>query len=119
MNALANLDDYGVWIAAVVGGLVALGWLAKKTRQGIREIRHFTNDIRKVLRVADHQLTNNGGTSLLDKVDRIERNLDAVTEVVDGLAERFDDHLTTLAEANRAMWPAVEQIAKSTPPDAA
>lgn len=116
---LSSADDYSVWIVAVVGGFGALGWLGRKMWRGVRATRAF---ITKASRGLD-QLQNNGGSSIKDSVERIRSDVDGMTsvvdlisEAVDTLTERFETHLTTQAEANRAMWPAVEAVAKSIPP---
>jgi hypothetical protein len=39
-EVLGNLDDYGLWLAAVVAGLSALAWLVRKTWRAARTLRH-------------------------------------------------------------------------------
>ena len=38
-DILTNLDDYGAWVAAVVAGLGALGWLGRRTWRVCRAVR--------------------------------------------------------------------------------
>lgn len=92
-DVVANLDDYSVWLVAVVGGLGALGWLARKAVKGFRQARHFLRKIDSLLDLADHQLKNNGGSSLFDKVEKTAENVEHVVERVNDLTERFDRHL--------------------------
>lgn len=52
---LGNLDDYGLWLAAVAGGLGALGWL---TRKGWRAVRALHRRLTEIGREVDalHEL---------------------------------------------------------------
>lgn len=48
-EVLANLDDYGLWLAAVVAGLGALGWLGRKLWRAVRALhRRMTEIGRKI-----------------------------------------------------------------------
>lgn len=123
-----QLDSLGLWLAAVVAGLTALGWLARKAYRGVRKAykagREFARRAHAVLEVAEYQLNNNGGGSLLDKIERTERKTDQNTAVlyevagtVDKLGTTVDTHLATQAEANRDMWQAIRAVAESRPPN--
>lgn len=115
-----QLDEYGLWLAAVAGGMTALGWLTKKAfnggRRAFRWARAFVRKMDALGDVAHYQLNNNGGGSLLDKIERTERKVDQLSGTVTELAGSFDKHLATQAEANRAMWPAVQAVAEAHPP---
>ena len=96
-DVISSADDWSVWLVAVVAGLGAIGWLARKAHRGVRAAREFAARVDKVLDLADHQLNNNGGGSLLDYVQqthalatRTASDLDAMTTVVDGIADAQD-----------------------------
>lgn len=44
-EVLGNLDDYGLWLAAVVAGLGALGWLTRKTWRAVRALHRRMTEI--------------------------------------------------------------------------
>jgi len=131
---IEQLDAYGLWLAAVVAGLTALGWLCKKAYKGVTSAykggRALVRRIDALADIAEYQLNNNGGGSMLDKIERSERATDhltgTVTELagvvdrldakVDSLGDTFESHLATQAEANREMWPAVRAVAEARPP---
>lgn len=74
MDLLAHLDDGGLWLAAVVAGLTALGWFLRKTWRGIRRARRWWREVAKpfavkaavVLDLAEYELQHNGGGSIKD-----------------------------------------------------
>lgn len=114
MDATAEL---GVQITGIVTGIAALLWFGRKLWRVISWVA-------KLFQLLDYQLHANGGGSLLDKIDKNAKDVShlrgMVTDVagsVDSLADRFDEHLTVQAEANRAMWPAIEAVAEAQPPD--
>lgn len=131
---LSHLDDYGVWVAAVVAGLGAIGWLSRhlmrtysKTYKWFKET---AGRIDGILVVADYQLNNNGGGSLIDKVEKGIANDRRIEEKVDAISAQFAEHinaqtdvlqsqsdtLQAQAEAGKALWPAVQAIAEAQPP---
>lgn len=116
-DAAANIDDYAIWLTAVVGGLIALGWLVKRVRAKATQVSALLVRIDVAVTLAEHELRPNSGSSLYDKIGRISSGVDALWESVDTLSERFESQLATQAEASRAMWPAVEAIANAQPHD--
>jgi hypothetical protein len=68
---LSHLDDGGIWLAAVVGGMVALGWLARKTWRGYRKLNDFLRKADVILDIAEYELQHNGGGSIKDSVSKI------------------------------------------------
>jgi len=116
-DVLGNIDDYAIWLTAVVGGLVALGWLGKRARAKFARMSELLVRIDVAVTLAEHELRPNSGSSLYDKIGRISSGVDALWESVDTLSERFESQLATQAEASRAMWPAVEAIANAQPHD--
>lgn len=87
----------GVTIALIsTAGAVAVasipGWLslAQARRNGAATATANERLVRVEQR--SEQLVPNGGTSLSDRVDRIVTRADAVSERVDGLAAKLDQH---------------------------
>lgn len=68
--------------------------------------------MRKVEEI-EHEVKPNNGSSIKDSVGRIEERLSAGDERFD----RLEASITTSAEAQRAMWPAIEAVAKGIPPE--
>lgn len=123
-DAIAHLDNWGIWLGGVVTGLIALGWAVRAIRRGIKRVLSWARKMDALAELGNAQLSNNHGSSLLDKVERNTRTIDhlegTVTEMagtVDTLAQSFDEHLNVQAEANRAMWPAVQAVAEAQPPE--
>ena len=123
LDTIGNWDNWGVWMAGVVGGLAALGWLARKGYK-------LVTWIARLFKLLDKQLRRNGGASMFDRVETTASDVahlkGTVTEIVGTveqllatvaeLSGRFDAHLQTTAEANREMWPAVRAVAEAQPP---
>lgn len=84
---LAQLDDGGVWLAAVVGGLVALGWLIRKTFRGYRKLNDFLRKADVILDIAEYELQHNGGGSIKDSVSKIPALLLDVAVLKQDVAE--------------------------------
>lgn len=84
---LANLDGYGAWLAAVVGGLVALGWLLRKAYRGIRTFHRRATDLGRKIdaldKIVDRELTDGG-----DSVKSLTRQSASIALAVEGLERR-------------------------------
>lgn len=61
---LANLDDYGLWLAAVVAGLTAVGWIVRKgyraSRDAIARAAELARKIDALDTLAQRELTHSG-----------------------------------------------------------
>ena len=68
---VSHLDDGGLWLAAVVAGLTALGWLLRKGRRGYLRLKPWVQRIDVVLDLAEYELQHNGGGSIKDSVSKI------------------------------------------------
>lgn len=90
---LVQADEPAKWIAAVVAGIAGVGWLMRAAWRGYRRFAAFAEKVEALLDLADHELKPNSGSSMVDKVDRTANAVDALTEVVDGVVERLDQHL--------------------------
>ena len=86
-----TVQNWAVWLAAVVAGLGALGWLGKKTWVGIRWLRRFARKADALLDIADYELNPNGGGSIKDRIARIP-----------GLEQGLDEHLEQSRQRDEA-----------------
>lgn len=70
-EVLANLDGYSLWLAAVVAGLTALGWLLRKAVRAIRTGWHRATELARKLdaleRVVTRELTTEGSEDTTTK----------------------------------------------------
>jgi hypothetical protein len=108
MDLLTHLDDGGLWLGAVVTGLVAVGYLLKKARNGYKRAKPWLKRVGAVLELAEYELQHNGGGSIKDSVSKIpgiERDVAALKEgdavLREGagiIAERAADMRQALAE---------------------
>lgn len=132
---LEHLDDRMLWITAVVGGIGALLWFTRRTYRVVKKAAKYLIALVKKLDaladLADYQLNNNGGGSMIDKIEsqgrdiahltgttaEIAGSLEQLSGTVTELSDRFEAHLQTAAEANREMWPAVRAVAEAQPPE--
>jgi len=69
---LEHLDDGGLWLAAVVAGLTALGWILRKLRRGYLRVKPWVRRVDIVLDLAEYELQHNHGGSIKDAVSKIE-----------------------------------------------
>lgn len=133
-----SVGDLLGWAAAtfaVLSGLIGGLWFLMKPR--VTEWVRMTTE-------THHNVTTNGGKSdpptLPDKLARIEAGQRLLNASVDSLVSKLSDHivtasgdsaelrrvvtrmdnveaiLSTRAEAEAAMWPAIEAVAKADPP---
>lgn len=86
----AHLDDWGVYLAAVGGGLAALGWIFKHLRSGFKQAGRMVKRIDVLGDMVERELANNGGKTLKDKTDRTSEAVDALAETLDAAVETVD-----------------------------
>lgn len=112
----SQAERWAVWTAAISGGLAGFLYITAKVRRGIRTLWGFAKDVRRRMNALEdllnHELNPNSGTSLKDAVTRLDRAVADQSERLDTL----EDHLGTLADSQRAIWPAIEAVAKAEPP---
>lgn len=89
---LAHLDDYAGWLAAVVAGLAALGWLGRRVwrigREVVRRAKEVARKIDTLEELAGYELNPNGGGSIKDRVGKIP----ALEETVRELSNKYESH---------------------------
>ena len=68
---VSHLDDGGLWLAAVVAGLTAAGWLLRKLRRGYLRVKPWVRRVDIVLDLAEYELQHNHGGSIKDAVSKI------------------------------------------------
>lgn len=125
--------DYWLAIAGaltvVLGGLVAV-W--RWAWPFLRRVGHFLDDwfgeparpgfvgqpgVMERLARVEHEVHTNSGSSMRDAVNRIEATLrQTASDLKATQAAAIDAQTDTKAE-QKAMWSAIEAIAKSTPPE--
>lgn len=120
IGVLANLDDYGGWIAGVVAGLVAIGWLARRVARAIRATWHRAKEIGRKIdtleELAGYELNSNGGGSIKDRVAKIpelERRSESHDRNLRGIrAEQSAarDRLGALEQAVASLTPAATSV---------
>lgn len=105
---LSAVERWAVFLVAVSAGVVALGSIARRIRSAYRRVKGW---VREFIRRADaldklvqHELQPNSGGSLHDTV---HKNSARLTEL--------ERHVATMAEAQPAMWHAIEAVANATP----
>lgn len=78
----ADLDEHSVYLAAIVAGLTALGWLLRKAWRGLLALRRFLREARRrfdaLERLVIHELNPNSGSSLKDAMARVEAKVTRV-----------------------------------------
>lgn len=88
MNLLAQLDDIGVWLAAVAGGLAAVGFLARKAWSTARTVD-------RVAHLLEHELNHNSGKSVKDLTTwtkaAVTRIADHVNVDISDIPDSFKD----------------------------
>ena len=89
MTWLTHVDDIGLWLAAVVAGLTALGWMARKVWRAWRSARPWIDRAKAVIDLAEYELQHNGGGSIKDAAALIE----PLRQEAAGLREAFGQHL--------------------------
>lgn len=104
MIPLKGLDDY-VDITAIINPwqalVVCVFFLAVIVWPGIQSI--LTN--RKVKEVQKTLTTNNGGSTVKDQNDRIEKKLDDHLEWSENFVRNVDERLLVIEREHRKRWP--------------
>ena len=96
-EVLANLDDYGTWVAAVVAGLVAVGWLMRRAYRAIRETLRRARELGRKIDALD-VLASRELTYGDDSTKDLARQAAGIALAVESLEER----VRALEEANLA-----------------
>lgn len=112
-NFVTSLDNYSVWLTAVVAGLIAFAWISRRTWNGARRLRALFIRIDRVLDLAEHELQPNSGSALYDKITRIDKNGHALWAAMDDLNDRLDSRSFLQAEGHHAMRSASEPEPRS------
>lgn len=122
-----HVQEWAVWVAAVVAGLTALGWLAARLRRGLRRAhatwRAWETRLDTLDRLVTHELQPNTGSSLKDAVARVEDRQERHQREAALLALSLESRLRGLesalqanAEAQATVWPAIQAVAEAAPP---
>mgnify|MGYP006869255993 CR=1 FL=1 len=114
LSWLNHVDDIGVWIAAVVAGLTALGWVGNRLRRAYRAARPWIDRAKAVVELAEYELQHNGGGSIKDAVAQIPVMNDRFAIHIVQAAVR-DDRLTKVETALTNLAEALPVVARSTP----
>lgn len=123
-----HVQEWAIWVAAVSAGLVALAAVARKVRAawrvGVTRWHAWEARFDALNSLVQHELRPNTGSSLKDAVERVEtrqeRHLADAARVAGQIEQRLgrlEDVMGTAADAQAAMWPAIEAVAKAQPPD--
>lgn len=123
----AHVQEWALWLAAVVAGLTALGWVYARVRRGLAAVlgwgREWAARFNALDALVTHELQPNSGSSMKDAIDRLEvkqqRHLDEAGTAFDSIDRRLgalEGSLATAADAQRNLWPAIEAVAKAAPP---
>lgn len=106
------IPDYLALAGVFISFLVGLAWLIPRIRAGFRVLDSLEA-------IVTRELTHNHGTSMKDDVYGTaiasRRHGERLDTLEDGVAE-LDRRLSTLAEANNLIWPAIEAVANAQPP---
>lgn len=100
MSWLRHVDDIGVWFAAVVAGLTALGWVGKRIRRAYLAARPWIDRAKAVVELAEYELQHNGGGSIKDGVAMIgplRKEVTAIQRAAKDLGDTFAIHLVQAA----------------------
>jgi hypothetical protein len=123
----AHVQEWALWLAAVVAGLTAVGWLWSRLVRAARRVRRWWRAAERrfdaLEALVQHELNPNTGTSMKDALGRVEaaqhKHLQEAAEAfssINGRLAVLEAVGTTQAEAQAHLWPAIEAVAKATPP---
>lgn len=114
---LHTLERAAIFIAAISAGLAGLALLVQRFRRWTKRTWALALELRRRAKALEdllnHELNPNSGTSIKDAVHRLEDKVAGNSERLTSLEE----HLDTLAEAQRHVWPAIEAVARAAPPN--
>jgi hypothetical protein len=131
-DVITHLDDGSLWLAAVVSGLVALGWLVRKAWRGYRKLDDFLRKADVILDIASYELQHNGGGSIKDGASQIPglvrdvaelkagaRKLEAGAGVIAKRAAEFraalDAHVEQARDIHDEQAAAIASLAEALP----
>lgn len=122
-----HVQEWALWLAAVVAGLTALGWIWTRLVRAARRCGRWWDagvarfDALEAL--VQHELNPNTGSSMKDALARVEaaqqthlREAGAAFESINSRLSVLEAVGATHAEAQANLWPAIEAVAKATPP---
>lgn len=114
----AETRDQISWMIVTALGMVSVIALfvrlvVKPWAEGLMEpLRQRLDDLSDQMRDVRREVTYNGGSSIKDAVRRIEDGQRREHERGDRLERAIETH----ARAQAAVWPAIEAVAKASPP---
>lgn len=122
-----HLQEWALWAAAVVAGLTALGWIGKRARAALRRAfatwRHWESRLDLLDRLVTHELQPNTGSSMKDALQRVERRQEQhmreaalMALSMESRIREVEHALQATAEAQAAVWPAIQAVAEAEPP---
>jgi len=109
---LEHLDDGGLWLAAVVAGLTAVGWILRKLRRGYLRVKPWVRRVDIVLDLAEYELQHNHGGSIKDAVSKIAGIEKDVADLKEGAKVLRDGAIgiaASAAEMRKALADHVDQ----------
>lgn len=83
MTAGVTIPDVAAWLAAVAAGLAAALYLGRK-------LVRFLRALDRLSRLVEHELTNNGGSSMKDDVHGIAVNVGMLQREFHELGKRVE-----------------------------
>lgn len=120
---LSAVERWAVFVAALAAGLTALGVLAVRARRAYCRARDLLRDAlaraRVLAELVEHELNPNTGGSLHDMARRTDartKRLLSNDRRQDRRLDALEEHIGTMAHAQRDMWPAIRAVAESEPP---
>lgn len=123
---VANVQEWALWVAAVVAGLGALGWLWVRVRRlyvaGRNRVLRWGARFDALDALVSHELQPNTGSSMKDSLRRLEatqaehiRMATAAHEVLEDRLQHLEAVTSTFSESQAHLWPAIEAVARATP----
>jgi hypothetical protein len=100
LEAVTNLDDYGAWVAAVVAGLVAVGWIIKRVALAARGMHLRAKELGRKIDALDvlaaRELTDPEGSTAGDSTKSLARQAAGIALAVESLEQRMTAGETSL-----------------------
>lgn len=100
IEVIGEVDDWALWLAAVVAGLTALGWIGRRTRRAYNRLKPWVCKLQAVLDIAEYELQHNGGGSIKDAVSEIPALRRGLSTVSDSLDAHLTQSTITAERAN-------------------
>jgi hypothetical protein len=117
---VAGLDDAGLWLAGVTAGLTALVVIVRYVRRLIRWSLTIAREIAELHEIAVYEMRPNGGGSIKDHAGQVPDVVTRLGLVSQQIAEQghvLREHLILVDREKRAMWQAIEAVARAQPPE--